>query len=197
MDSTFSQSGRQFSPHGYWPLLIFPTRSRDKGHKRIMKSCVMQFLFQRLCRFCQISEWELNTGFRTSQKAHDIQKLFNNMPVFMRSAYGLIDQPAAFPGIPVSNPTGTARKHGNQRAFSYHLQVNDQVKMPGLQIPSDLFQIGQLLNSFPVYQIYFVHPWFSRKYAGKGRMNCPGDVGVRFMFSEHIQRGHRVNDIPQ
>ena len=179
VDMVFREQGRQLSPVGNGPFLRFSPCSRHEDHV----GALYPFLFQEIRYFVDFLSVIVKGKFDgiplPSQVPHHVQKLFNDVALFMGTADGTAGKETALSAIVVADPVFAAREEGNDTALGNHLEIDDKVKMMGLQFPVHLPEVGNVLDPLPVYQVDFINPGPARKDACKGRMHGPGNPGVR------------------
>ena len=66
-----------------------------------------------------------------------------------------------------------------------------------MQVFADFFPIGELLDALPVDEVDFIDPRLAGEDPRKGGVYGPCDPRFGIGFTQGVERGERVDDVPQ
>ena len=119
------------------------------------------------------------------------------MSVLVRSGDRFAEEETAFSAIVVADLFPAAGEEGDESALGDHLQVDDEVEVMRMQVFADLSPVGELLDAFPVDEVDFIDPRFAGQNACEGGVYGPCDPRFGIGFTQGVERGERVDDVPQ
>ena len=119
------------------------------------------------------------------------------MSVLMGAGDRFAEKEAAFTCIMIADLFLAAGEKGDEPALGDHLQVDDEVEVMRMQVFADFFPIGELLDALPVDEIDFIDPRLAGQNACEGGVYGPCDPRFGIGFTQGVERGERVDDVPQ
>lgn len=119
------------------------------------------------------------------------------MSVLMGAGDRFAEKEAAFTCIMIADLFLAAGEEGDESALGDHLQVDDEVEVMRMQVFADLSPVGELIDAFPVDEVDFIDPRLAGKDPRKGRVHGPGDPRFGIGFTQGVEGGERVDDVPQ
>ena len=119
------------------------------------------------------------------------------MSVLVRSRDRFAEKEAAFTCIMIADLFLAAGEEGDESALGDHLQVDDEVEVMRMQVFADFFPIGELIDTLPGDEVDFIDPRLAGQNACEGGVYGPCDPRFGIGFTQGVERGERVDDVPQ